>query len=195
MASEVVHTAHVWMPHLARQHPLELEPLDGRVGAPRVSERLDRHRDGQLLVPRLVHLARASGAEEPMDDVTSRHAVADGEARRPGTREFVQPMRGQLVHDRRSEQRQYFGTKRLIVGASRDDEVGAEGFGSRERVLDDLLDALPALGVQSVPASSRPSHRLSSIQSRFTVPEETSSTTAVSSMVMPPKKRHSTTRA
>jgi len=130
-----------------------------------------------------------------MNDVAPRHAIAGDEAWGPPILELAEPARGQLVHDRRGEKRPHLGQEHRIAAAGRRDEVVAGGIGLRERVLEKLLNALPAVGVQIAPPSSRPSQRLKSIQSRFTVPGETSSTTAVSSTVMPPKKRHSTTRA
>ena len=60
---------------------------------------------------------------------------------------------------------------------------------------DQALDEVPALRVHDASLSSRPSHSRNRPQSRLTVAAETSSATAVSSIVMPPKNRHSTMRA
>ena len=175
--------------------------LGVRVGTQVRRKKLQRDVTAEPLVPRSVHDRHAAGAERIL------HHVVTDPAARPFHRRLRQPRAGWL--DERAkpiddalavvgdQQRLHFATERRIAGAAGVEERRPPGSRAVDRVSQDVVHALPALGRHGVgrtahACSSRFSHARAVAHSRLTVAVETFSVSAVSSTLIPPKNRYST---
>ena len=127
----------------------------------------------------------------------------DGPADRLSVLLVREPLRGD-VHGRiRSEvagalvgvqQRVHFVPQVLVSAAGAAQKRRPFLARQFQRGVKQLADPLVLLGIHAWPLSSRKSHACARLQSRLTVPTDTSRTCATSSRLNPPKKRSSMTR-
>ena len=174
-----------------------------RVGVARESglQQLDGDFASQPGIVREVDLAHAATADE-------RHDVIgpDAAAQRPA-RLGVLLGRDQScgdVHRRtgneiaglgmRAQQRVHLTAQFVVAGTGDVEEAGTLLERQIECRMIELPDALILFGGHDSPRSSRYSQARARLQSRRTVPTDTSSTCAVSSRLRPAKNRNSTTR-
>jgi hypothetical protein len=94
------------------------------------------------------------------------------------------------------EQRGHLSAETQVAGTGGIQKPLARGRLTIERRREKLLDPAPALGggTRHASPSSRLSQARAMVQSRFTVAGDVPNASAVSSTLIPPKKRHSTTR-
>ena len=171
-----------------------------RVGVARERgpEQLERDLAAELGILGQVDLTHTAAADE-RDHVVG----ADTSAQRRGLLLPRQPLGGH-VHRRRGDEvtrsrvrdeQRFDFPPHVLVGAARLAQKRRALFGrQRQRRVEQLSDPLVLLGSHRCGPSSRKSHAWARLQSRRTVPTDISSTCAVSSRLMPPKKRSSMTR-
>ncbi len=192
-----------------------LEPGDAlRIRDERRRQDLDRDFSIELRVARAIDLTHPTAAERRDDDVGTEHQAAFESRDRP-----VERVRRRLAAavqqiDSKAVERPgatVLGEKRLDLSTDIRfhvrQQLGAAILRTLLSGVKKRLDLIPAVGghaaqasvtavyARFLPPSSRCSQARARLQSRFTVAGDELSAWAVSSMLMPLKKRHSTTCA
>ena len=216
--TDVVNRANIGMIQRRSGARLALETLSRSLGRKGLRQNLDGYVAMQPRVPRLIHLAHAALADGGEDLVGAK--ASSGGKGRPVARSQPELV-GWLARWVESyvllpgcdfNRRRFDKAPRLLLVREQSLHIAAErliraaGFfqvcpalvrrAFQSRVIE-LLHLLPPLGLhqRSPSRNSRISQTLATFQSRMTVSAETFNTPAVSSTVVPPKKRNSTTRA
>ena len=161
--------ADVWMVE-GREQPgfaLEARPVV-RVSHPVTGENLDGHRAAERRVMRPIHLAHATGAEEPCNRVRfelrawcERVAALFSVAGKGCQREYAQRRRDWLLEESASvaigsEQRLDIGLQRAVVVAAVTYQSRSVLALASDRGIEYRLDPFPALAVTHVVTCGRP---------------------------------------
>ncbi len=201
-AAAVEQTRDVRMTESGQHLPFAAEALEKIAGLETGAQ--DLHRDLLLELPVVafcpVHPAHAAGTDFPDDAIGSNTPI------RPVVI-IVLRIRKEVDHRRRIDEVIALGVRgKQLLDLALQLAVGATHFKkvlralrriAGERVVEQLLHSLPVVRRhdQKASCSSRCSQARAIVHSRFTVAAETPSAKAVSSIVMPPKKRSSTSCA